>query len=109
MALDAILFVQIADISEAIAGVVQDDIEDDVQAGLMSSINQITKFIVGPFGVIGKPRLGAKKIVDAVAVVSALLRLEILKHRTEPDGAGAQTFYIGELSRDARELTSLEF
>src|SRR5437016_14381907 len=84
---DAQLIGWIALIRVRVSRVVQDDIEYDEESLLMCRIHQLTKFIVGVEGIISQARLGAKKVVNAVAVIGMRVKRKILENRTKPDRA----------------------
>ena len=67
-------------ISEYIASVIQDNVEDHIEPRLMRGVHQCTQFLVGIRRIDRKPGFRSKKIVDAVAVVDALIKWKIFQH-----------------------------
>ena len=85
---------------------VEDDIKDHVQSGLVGGLYQFDQFVISGAAIVGKTRLGPQKIMDAVTVVN-FMGLEVLQHGAKPDGAGPQGFDVAKLVLDARELSAL--
>ena len=56
-------------VGEHVAGVVQDDVEDDVEPLRVRGVDQGAQLVVGVRRVVGEPGLGRDEIVDAVTVI----------------------------------------
>ncbi len=74
LGVDAVGFAGIADIGEDIAGVVQDDVKDDVEAEIVGGVDQGAKLIVGIVGIAGEAGIDVQKIVNAVSVIRSRLK-----------------------------------
>ena len=105
---DAVGFAGIADIGEDVAGMVQDDVENDVEAEIVGGVNQGAKFVVGIVGIAGEAGIDVEKIVNAIAVIRAALKRNILENRTQPDGACAELLDIGKLILNAGQIAALK-
>lgn len=79
---DAIAFAGIAEIGEDVASVVQDDVQNDVEAEIVGGVYQAAKLIVRMVGVAGEAGINAQEIVNAITVISAALKGNILENRT---------------------------
>ena len=87
----------VQDVTEDVARVVQDDVEDHVHATRMDLVDQGAQFVLGQPGIGpgggrggGEPGLDPQEILDAIAVKGPGLELAILQDRCEPDGPSAR-------------------
>ena len=87
---------------------VQHDVEHDVETRGVRRVDQIAQFVIGVGGLLGEPRLSAQEIMNAVAVVAAVLAGEVPEGRTHPDGAGSQFLEIGDLLLDTAKRAALK-
>ena|SRR5438552_10960587 len=99
---------RISVIGENIPGVIQDDVEYDMEADGVSSVDQRTQFIVCLEGICCESRLSTKEIVDSVPVIAAVVKTQVLQNRTEPNGACSKILYVVELVLNSGEFSSLE-
>ena len=106
--LDTGLVAGIALVRKCISCVVQNDVEYDKKILLVGGIDKLPQFIVGARGVVGESRLRSQKVVDAVTVIGALVKWQILKHRAKPDRASPKLLDIAKLLLDSRKVSSLE-
>ena len=65
------------------------------QPAFLIGFDKLPQFIVGARGVVGESRLRSQKVVDAVTVIGALVKWQILKHRAKPDRASPKIFDVG--------------
>jgi hypothetical protein len=96
------------EIPEYIAGVVEDDIHDHVHAAGVRLVDQAPQFAVWIGSVGCKAGVDAQEMLDAVAVVGAVLFGAVLQDRTEPDGADAEPFEIVETLAHTVDRPTLE-
>jgi hypothetical protein len=75
--------------------VIQDDIKNYVKALTVCGVNKGAKLSVGVVGIAGEAGIDVEKIVNAVAVIGAALKRNVLENRTDPDGARSQLFDVG--------------
>jgi hypothetical protein len=96
-------------VREDVAGVVQHDVEDDVDATRMSLVHQRVQVPVGRRrGVGSEARLDGQEVLDAVAVVRVVIPLAVLLHRREPKGADPELLEVVEARAHPVERASLE-
>src|SRR6266851_8891792 len=86
---------------------IQDDVEDHIEAGFVSCINQGPQLLIRILRNHCKPWLGAQEIVDAVAVIAEPVEGWVLEDRAEPDCAGAEIFEVMQAGLHARERAAL--
>jgi hypothetical protein len=101
-------FAGIANIGENIARVIQDDVEDYVDAELVCGIHQSAKLIVGVVGIASETRIDVQEIVNAVPAIRCSLERNIFKHWTEPESACAELLDVGKLILDASQIATLK-
>ena len=90
------------------ADMVQHDVEHDVKARGVRRVDQIAQFVIGAVGMLREARLGAQKVMNAVAVVTAVFAGQVPERRAHPDGAGTELLEIGDLLLDAAKRASLK-
>lgn len=84
-----------ARIGEDVAGMIEHDIEDNVDAGCMRVVHEVAQFGVRVRLVRHEPRVDLEEILNTIAVVGASGRgsveeLAILQYRRQPDRTHAQ-------------------
>ncbi len=87
---------------------VQNNIENHVQALCVSGIDERAQFVVGVLGILGKSRIGAQEIMNAIAVVGAIFKRSVFEDWAEPYSASAEPLYVGQLVLDSREVATLK-
>lgn len=100
-------------ICEDIRGVIEHDIEDDVEAVGVGRVDKRPQLLRRAGGVGREARLDREEILDTVAVIGARVRraierLAVLQHGREPERADAESLEIPQLLLDAREGTPPE-
>src|SRR5262249_10479803 len=102
-------------VAEYIAGMVEHDVEDYVDAPGMSLVHYRPQLVIrslwvasGSYRVRGKARLGVQEILDAVTVVCLRVILAILEARGQPDCSRAELVDVVELLTDAFECAALK-
>ena len=108
MVRDTGLVAGVALVRKCISCVVQNDVEYDKKILLVGGFDKLPQFIVGARGVVGESRLRSQEVVDAITVIGALVKWQILKHRAKPDRASPKLLDIAKLLLDSRKLSSLE-
>jgi hypothetical protein len=106
--LQAELVLRIALVRKDIAHVVENNIENHVSPLRVRCIHQFTQLIVRVRRILGKPRLRAQKVVDAVPVVRVQVEIQVAQRRADPDRARAQLFQVRQLRLDAAKTPALK-
>src|SRR5215475_16053127 len=88
--------VTVCRVGEHIAGVVGDDIEDHVDAVLMSEVDKVAEVLART-----EVRIDIEKILDAVTVVARCLECDLAEDRAYPQSRDAETFKISELALES--------
>lgn len=88
---------------EDVARVIDDDIEDDVEAARMRFIHELAQVSCG-----AKARIDLQQILEAVAVIRALQRHRVLEHRGNPQRSRAEGFDVSETVADAPQGSPLK-
>ena len=96
--------VRIVGVAEHIAGVVEDDVEDDADAVGMRCLHQIDE-------ILARTEVGIdiQKVLDAVAMIGVGVRAHLLERRADPDGGDAQALQIADLARKACQRAAQPF
>jgi hypothetical protein len=108
--IDAPLVGGVALVGEDVAGVVENDVEDDGQSQFVSGIDKFAQLVIGGIGIFRETGIGAEEVDDAVTVVAVRVvgRVAgIAERRAEPDGAEPKVLDIGQLGLDAAEGAAL--
>ena len=74
----------------------------------MGIVDERAQLVVGASGIGGESRLRGQEVVDPVAVVAALIPLEILEYRREPDRACPELLDVAQLGANTVEAASLK-
>ena len=74
----------------------------------MRSVHERAQLIVSVSRIGGEPRLRRQEVMDAVTVVAALIPLEILEYRREPDRARPELLDVAQLGANTVEAPSLK-
>src|SRR5262245_52139634 len=88
--------VTVCRVGEHVAGVVGDDIEDHVDAVLMSEIDKVAEVLA-----CAEVRIDVEKVLDTVTVVARGLECNLAEDRAYPQGSDAETFKISELALES--------
>jgi hypothetical protein len=82
-------------VREHVTYMVEDDVEDDIQAELVCGIHKRSQFLIRLLRVVGKVPLGSEEVVNAVAVIDLREReMQVLKNWAQPDGPDAETLQV---------------
>ncbi len=79
-------------VGEDVAGVVGDDVEDDVDPLLVGGLDEVAELLARP-----EMRIHVEEVLDAVAVVARLER-DLPEERADPQGGDAEPPQVAELA-----------
>ena len=88
-------------VGEDVAGVVGDDVEDDVDPLLVGGLDEVAELLACP-----EMRIHVEEVLDAVAVV-ARLEGDLPEDRADPQGGDAEPTQVAELALQPRERAAL--
>ena len=93
--------VPIRGISEDIAGVVGNDVENDVDSLLVCGLNKVAKLFSCP-----EVRIHVEKVLNSVTVIARLER-HLSENRADPKGSDAEAPQVAEFAFQAPERAAL--
>ena len=93
--------VPIRGIGEDIAGVVGNDVENDVDSLLVCGLNKVAKLFSCP-----EVRIHVEKVLNSVTVIARLER-HLSENRADPKGSDAETPQVAEFAFQAPERAAL--
>src|SRR5262249_1462694 len=93
--------VAVRGVSKDIAGVMGDDVQNDVDSMLVRSRDEVAELLARP-----EMRIDVEEVLDAVAVVARLER-HLPEYRADPQGGDAQPPEVPELAPQPFERAAL--
>src|SRR5262249_26876040 len=88
-------------VAEDVAGVVGNDIENDVDPLLVGGLHKVSELLARP-----EMRIDVEKVLDAVAVV-ARLESNLAEDRADPESGDAEPSQVAELTFQPLECAAL--
>lgn len=97
------------DIFKNVAGMVQHNVEDDLDAQPVGFIDPAAQFALSQLGLGAEARLHSQEILDAVSVRRVVIELTVLPHGRQPQRSDAEVLQIAKLLPDPVEGPALKF
>ena len=96
--------VTVRGVSEHVAGVVRDDVEDHIDALLVGGVDEVAEVLARP-----EMWVDVEEVLDAVTVVARRLECDLAKDRAHPERGDAETLEIPELALQSLQGAALPY